>query len=352
MTMQSGDLDKPQLTAVPAGPAKNTLLELRDVCVYFPVPKARVGRSTILRVRAVDGVSFTVTSGETLGLVGQSGSGKSTLAHLVMGMITATSGSVLVDGEELKTLTGSRLQAARRLVQVVPQDPYRSLDPRMRIGEIISEPLTYGSLRKSGPAVRERVAELLELVGLSSTSTDRYAHQFSGGQRQRIAIARALASTPRLLVLDEPTSSLDVSIRAQILNLLKRLQLEFGLTYLFISHDIASVSYLSSRIAVMHSGKIVEMGPTVDVCRSPAHPYTRVLLDSVPGTGARASGVIAVAGEPVALSDGLPQGCRFHPRCPYRRAAGDPPICHEHEPPLQGVGPSHWSACHFADNLR
>jgi ABC-type glutathione transport system ATPase component len=261
------------------------LVRLREVSVHYRSRHGILRR--LAEIVAVDGVGLTIRRGETLGLVGGTGSGKSTIAQVVMGMIEPTAGSVEIAGRDLWKIDAGERLAIQRAVQVVMQDPYSSLDPRMTVGDIIAEPLTRG-LRPRGAARREtdaRVAELLSLVGLSPNRAGSYPHQFSGGQRQRIAIARALAPRPKLIVLDEPTSALDVSVRAQILTLLKSLQADFGVTYLIISHDLVTVSYLASEVAVMHSGKIVETGEVRSLYRSPTHPYTIELLASSPSAG-------------------------------------------------------------------
>lgn len=263
-------------------PGADVLVELRDVSVRYPPAHSLPFRSAEEGVLAVDGVTFEIRRGETLGVLGATGSGKSTLAHLIMGMIRPTSGTVSIAGQDPSLLRGRNLLRQRRLVQVVLQDPFSSLDPRMRVDDIVSEPLTLGYPWRKRAQVKERVAELLRLVGLSADKANLYPHQFSGGQRQRIAVARALASGPEILILDEPTSALDVSVRAQILNLLKSLQAQLGVTYFVISHDLVTVAYLSTTVAVMDSGRIVETGPTQSVFEAPRNAYTRELLASAP----------------------------------------------------------------------
>jgi oligopeptide transport system ATP-binding protein len=257
------------------------LLEVEDLCKHFPVRSGALLERTVDHVRAVDGVSFHVDEGETLGLVGESGSGKSTTGYTILQLLRATSGSVRFEGHELTRLRGRRLRRLRRDLQIVFQDPYSSLDPRMTVGDIVGEPLRVhrlGSRRER----RDRVRELLDVVGFDPRYTNRYPHEFSGGQRQRIGIARALALNPKLIVCDEPVSALDVSIQAQILNLLKDLQRDLGLAYLFIAHDLAVVRSLSDRIAVMRQGRIVEQGTAAQVYEQPQHEYTRALLAAVP----------------------------------------------------------------------
>ncbi|HEY6117865.1 MAG TPA: oligopeptide/dipeptide ABC transporter ATP-binding protein, partial [Candidatus Dormibacteraeota bacterium] len=282
---------------------------------HFPV-----GGFGGLAVRAVDGVDLTIRRGETLGLVGESGCGKSTLARLVTGLLPVTAGSIVFDGDDVTRLRGGRLRRVRRKMQMIFQDPFASLDPRMTVGDILQEPLdnfSVGSVRER----RRRVQELLRLVGLNPNFTNRYPHEFSGGQRQRIGIARALAVNPSFIVCDEPVSALDVSIQAQIINLLQDLQREFKLTYLFIAHDLAVVRHLSDRIAVMYLGKVVETADRNDIYDRPQHPYTKALLSSIPVPDPRVEAERA----PILLKGEIPSpvnppsGCRFHPRCPIAR---------------------------------
>jgi oligopeptide/dipeptide ABC transporter ATP-binding protein len=327
--------------AVQPGP----IVDLRDLRVQFA---ARGGfwRKTA-DITAVDGVSLAIERGHSLGLVGATGSGKSTVAQVVMGMVEPTSGTVLVGGRELRGLKGPDRLNQLRLVQVVMQDPYSSLDPRMNVGEIIAQPLTLGR-RVDGETrrrVNARVAELLGLVGLHPDRAARYPHQFSGGQRQRIAIARALAPRPQLIVLDEPTSALDVSVRAQILNLLKGLQDELGVTYLVISHDLVTVSFLASDVAVMHLGRVVERAPVAALFEGPRHPYTIELLASMPG----ATGKFLRRSAPADVSaESLPaQACRYAFRCSLRAHLGNPDRCLEADPELEELEPGHAVACHF-----
>jgi oligopeptide/dipeptide ABC transporter ATP-binding protein len=344
----------PAASATPAATpadAAEPLVVLRDLRVRFGLRRGLLSRERV-DVHAVDGVTLSIERGRTLGLVGATGSGKSTVAHVVMGMVAPTSGEVIVAGRDLAHLRSGERLALQRLVQVVLQDPYSSLDPRMRVGDIIAEPLRVGGPggRRPGRAeTRARVAELLELVGLRADRAARYPHQFSGGQRQRIAIARALAPRPRLIVLDEPTSALDVSVRAQILTLLKALQAQLGITYLVISHDLVTVAYLASEVAVMHLGRIIERGPVSALYRAPRHPYTLELLSSAPG----ASGSFLRQPRPTGVSPAdLPPGaCRYAYRCTLRTALGDPARCLEEDPGLDPVGPDHRAACHFSDRV-
>lgn len=295
-------------------------------------------------VRAIDDVSFEIGHGETLGLVGESGCGKSTLARLIMRLTQPTAGAVLVDGKPVATLLPGEVMAYRRKVQMIFQDPYSSLNPRIRVGDLIAEPLRIHGLAH-GAAVRARVAELADQVGLAASSLSRFPHEFSGGQRQRIAIARALAVSPQILVADEPVSALDVSVRAQVLNLLADLQVQRTLSYLFISHDIGTVAYLSHRVAVMYLGAIVEIGPARDVLRRPRHPYTRLLLEAVPVAHprqrARRREVLRgeVPGGTVAAGQ-----CRFAPRCPMATER-----CRVEEPRPRALKPDHLVACHVAE---
>jgi peptide/nickel transport system ATP-binding protein/oligopeptide transport system ATP-binding protein len=295
-------------------------------------------------VRAVDDVSFEIAPGETLGLVGESGCGKSTLARMIMRMTPPTAGAVLVDGKAVAALLPGEVMAYRRKVQMIFQDPYSSLNPRIRAGELIAEPLRIHGLAH-GAAVAARVTELADQVGLAATSLGRFPHEFSGGQRQRIAIARALAVSPQILVADEPVSALDVSVRAQVLNLLADLQAQRSLSYLFISHDIGTVAYLSHRVAVMYLGAIAEIGPAQEVLRRPLHPYTRLLLEAVPVAHPRlrARRREVLRGEVPGGAAAVNQ-CRFAPRCPMAAER-----CRTEEPRPRALGPHRLVACHFAE---
>src|SRR5215831_811174 len=330
-------------TGTSAQPAVDPLI-LRVENVYKHFPIGGMGGDV---VRAVDGVSLEVRRGETLGLVGESGCGKSTLARVITQLQPATAGHVVFDGQDLTRLTGSRLRRIRRQMQIIFQDPFASLDPRMTVGEIIAEPIdNFGVAR--GRARQQRVQELLRLVGLNPNFTNRYPHEFSGGQRQRIGIARALAPNPTFIVCDEPVSALDVSIQAQIINLLQDLQREFHLTYLFIAHDLAVVRHLSNRVAVMYLGKVVEVADRNDIYEAPQHPYTRALLSSIPVPDPE----IESGRDPILLQGEIPSpvnppsGCRFHTRCPIARVPG---VCSETEPDLEPHGRAgQTAACHFA----
>jgi peptide/nickel transport system ATP-binding protein len=314
------------------------LLETRDLARYFSV---REGLFSQRQLRAVDGVDVAIHAGETLGIVGESGCGKSTLARLLLGLLPPTAGEVRYLGSPLH----KKGKSFRRDLQVIFQDPYSSLNPRMTAGEIVERPLIVHKLG-SGAERRERVKELFDWVGLPPESTSRYSHEFSGGQRQRIAVARAIASKPRLIIADEPTSALDVSVQAKVLNLLKDLQASLGLTYVFISHDMRVVRHMCDRLAVMYLGRIVEEGPSEEVFRNPRHPYTRALLGAVPRLEPRRKRArVTVEGEPPSpLSP--PSGCHFHPRCPF---AIDE--CRASSPALRTLAPDHLAACHLAETL-
>jgi oligopeptide/dipeptide ABC transporter ATP-binding protein len=325
---------------------EQALLETRDIRVWFPARRRGFGRREW--VRAVDGVSIAVTAGETLAIVGESGCGKTTLGRALVMLQRPTGGAVLFEGVELTGLNRRELRSARRHIQMIFQDPYASLDPRQRVDDIVGEPLLIRGVEAK--ARRRRVAELLDLVGLGPEAADRLPREFSGGQRQRVGIARALAADPNLIVCDEPLSALDVSIQAQIVNLLERLQRQLRLTYVFISHDLAVVRQMATRVAVMYLGTIVEFAETDALFRAPRHPYTVALLSAVPTLSTRES----AAEQPVLLSGDppsavrVPSGCRFHPRCWLRKRLGDPKIC-ESDTPILALAAGHRAACHFAD---
>jgi len=318
------------------------IIKVNNLVKYFPVTGGII-RHTINQVKAVDGVSFTINKGETLGLVGESGCGKSTVGHTMLGLVPATSGSLFFKGKDLLKLQSKEEKKIRRQIQIVFQDPYSSLDPRLPVGESIAEGLKIHKLG-SRKEQFERVLEVLEWVGLEDYHAMRYPHEFSGGQRQRIGIARALILEPEFIVLDEPVSALDVSIQAQILNILKELQKELGLSFLFIAHNLAVVEHISDRIAVMYLGKIVEITSKVDLFKRPLHPYTIALTSSIPiPDPGRSKKKIAISGEvPSALNP--PSGCRFHPRCPLAQE-----ICSNDEPELRELFEGHLVACHFAE---
>ena len=317
-----------------------SLLEVRDLVKHYPVRKGVFG-GAIGQVRAVDGLSLSIGDGETLGLVGESGCGKSTAGKTILRLIEPTSGSIQVNGESIETLSRGAMRPWRRELQVVFQDPYSSLNPRMSAGDIVAEPLVNYGL-SSGAALKEKVAGLFAKVGLRAEQMQRYPHEFSGGQRQRIGIARALALNPSLIVCDEPVSALDVSVQAQVINLLMDLQGEFGLSYLFIAHDLAVVEHISHRIAVMYLGKIVELTDKRSLFASPQHPYTEALLSAVPvpDPKARRKRIILSGDVPSPISP--PPGCRFHTRCPYAEAR-----CKVEEPAMREVRPGHFVACHL-----
>ena len=316
------------------------LLEIRNVKKYFGTSGGFFGKSEI--VRAVDGVNLTVYEGETLGLVGESGSGKSTLARMILRLIEPTSGEIYFDGQNILKLNRREMRKLRRNIQIVFQDPQSSLNPRMTVKKILSEPFLVHKMYNNKKFIENRILELLRKVGLSAEHLNRFPHELSGGQRQRLCIARALTLNPRLLVLDEPTSSLDVSVQAQILNLLQNLQKELNLTYIFISHDLGVVKYVADRIAVMYAGRIVEIAEKRDLFEKPLHPYTQLLLSAIPAPNPHLKiKRLHVTGEAPSPFN-LPSGCRFHPRCPY---AMD--ICKQIMPREIHVEPNHLVSCHL-----
>ena len=291
-------------------------LKIRGLKTHFPIEKGVLVRKTVATVKAVDGIDLDLKRGEILGLVGESGCGKSTLGRTILQLIEPTEGSVHLDGRCLTDLKGAALREARKDFQMIFQDPYASLNPRWRVFDIIAEPLRAHGIISDKQRLKRRITELLEQVSLSSADSEKFPHEFSGGQRQRISIARALASQPDFLVCDEPTSALDVSVQAQILNLMKKLQKELGLTYLFISHDLAVVSHLSDKVGVMYLGRLVEWADTKTLFRAPKHPYTKMLLDAIPDLNLSGKARTPVAGE-VPSPINPPSGCHFHPRCPW-----------------------------------
>ena len=316
-----------------------SLLEIRDLKKHFPVGEGLFSRHKGV-IKAVDGVSLTVEEGETLGIVGESGCGKSTLGRTILRLIEPTSGEIRFQGKDLVAMSQRELRDMRRQMQIIFQDPYASLNPRMRVGEIVGEGLEIHKLAK-GKAKRDRVMDLLHQVGLREDHYGRYPHEFSGGQRQRIGIARALAVNPKFIVADEPVSSLDVSIQAQIINLLQELQEKMHLTYFFISHDLRVVEHISHRVAIMYLGKVVEIAKSETIYQDAKHPYTRALLSSVPmlDTSQRKERVILQGDVPSPVNP--PPGCAFHPRCSYRED-----ICDKTEPPLDFAADGHGVSCH------
>jgi peptide/nickel transport system ATP-binding protein/oligopeptide transport system ATP-binding protein len=320
--------------------ANEQILEVTDLKKYFPIRKGILAR-TVGNVLAVDGLSFSIQQGETLGLVGESGCGKTTVGKTIMRLIEPTAGKISLKSEDITHLVGDQLRSARREMQMIFQDPYSSLNPRMSAGEIVAEPLENYKLAK-GKQKKERVEALLNRVGFRSEHIAKHPHEFSGGQRQRIGIARALALNPSLVVADEPVSALDVSIQAQVINLLMDLQKEFNLTYLFISHDLAVVKHISHRIAVMYLGKIVELTDKKALFSTPLHPYTEALLDAIPSPNPQVeSQTILLEGDVPSPID-PPAGCRFHTRCPYVQQR-----CRTEEPLFREVQPGHSVACHL-----
>jgi oligopeptide transport system ATP-binding protein len=321
------------------------VLQVDGLVKHFPVARGLLRRKLIGVVRAVEDVTFEIARGETLALVGESGCGKSTTGRLILRLMDPTAGSIRFKGEEIASLNKEAMRKLRRHIQIIFQDPYASLNPRMTVGDIITEPL---NVHEIGDAASRagRVRELLDLVGLAPEHASRYPHQFSGGQRQRIGIARALAGDPQLIVCDEPVSALDVSIQAQIVNLLQNIQQRFGLSYLFIAHDLAVVKHISDRVAVMYLGKLVEIADKKTIYAKPLHPYTQALMAAIPKTDPtlRTRRVMLQGDVPNPFNP--PSGCRFHTRCPHAQAR-----CEVEEPKLREAAPGHRLACHFFETL-
>lgn len=322
----------------------HSLIEIKDLVTYFPV-YGGIFKRVVAHVKAVDGVTFNIKSGETLGLVGESGCGKSTVSHTIIRLIPHTSGSVFFEGVDVFKLQGDDLKKMRRNMQIVFQDPFASLDPRLPVGESIAEGLMIHSLGSKQDRF-DRVMAILKKVGLEDYHAMRYPHEFSGGQRQRIGIARALVLQPKFIALDEPVSALDVSVQAQVLNLLKDLQKEFNLTYLFVAHNLGVVEHISDRVAVMYLGKIMEITDREELYKKPLHPYTQALLAAIPAADPeqkKKERVILAGDVPSPLNP--PPGCRFHPRCPIAKKN-----CSKDEPELRELRPGHTVACHYAEN--
>jgi oligopeptide transport system ATP-binding protein len=332
--------------------AEAPLLEVRQLKVYFPITRGIVVERHVGDVRAVDEVTLTLRRGETLGLVGESGCGKSTMGRAILRLYRPTAGRIIFDGQDITTLEGAALRSVRRRMQMIFQDPYASLNPRMTVGGIVGEPLDIHSLGTRNER-RQRVEQLFEIVGLDPSYAERYPHEFSGGQRQRVGVARALAVNPDLIVADEPVSALDVSIQAQIVNLLERLQVQFRLTYLFIAHDLSVVRHISDRIAVMYLGRIVELAPSRELYDAPRHPYTVALISAVPipdpAVESRRRRIILTGDVPNPAAP--PPGCHFHTRCWLRERLGNPAECVEVEPQLRTLDSGHEVACHFAEQV-
>jgi oligopeptide transport system ATP-binding protein len=320
-------------------PPGSDFIQIKDLTKNFPV-KGGVFSRQVASVKAVQGVSFTIKRGETLGLVGESGCGKSTLGRCIIRLIEPTSGQIILDGQDVTTTKGEELRALRRKMQIIFQDPYASLNPRMTVGSIITEPLEIHKLFDSKKDRLDRAKQLIELVGLRPEHINRYPHEFSGGQRQRIGIARALAVDPAFIVCDEPVSALDVSIQAQVINLLMDLQQNLGLTYLFIAHDLKVVEHISTRVAVMYLGKIVEIASSDELYQNPTHPYTRALLSAIPVPDPRGKEQRIILTGDVPSPIHPPAGCHFHPRCPDMILE-----CRETCPSLRETRPAHETAC-------
>lgn len=320
-----------------------TLLEVQNVKKHFPIPSKLFSRKKEF-VKAVDGVSFTVNKGETLSIVGESGCGKSTTGRMIMKLLDITEGKVIFDGQDITNMTDDQIRPLRKEFQMVFQDPYASLNPRLTIKEILEEPLIVHDVNKGNRT--QRVTELLEVVGLNKYHADRYPHEFSGGQRQRIGIARALAVNPKLIIADEPVSALDVSIQSQVLNLMKDLQEEFGLTYVFIAHDLSVVEHISDRVGVMYLGRLVELATRDELFSKPLHPYTKALLSAVPIPDPTVKRERIILKGDIPSPANPPSGCTFHTRCPFAQET-----CKIQVPEFRELEPGHYVACHYAEEL-
>src|SRR5256712_1588833 len=325
-----------------------TLVDVRDLKMHFPLTQGIIRQRVIGYVRAVDGVSFSIERGQTMGLVGESGSGKTTIGRTIVRLYKPTAGQIMFGDKDMAPMGGEELRQLRRRVQMILQDPFASLNPRFTIGSLIAEPMHIYRIG-SNKEINERTVELLRVVGLRPEYIDRYPHEFSGGQRQRIAVARALSINPEFVIADEPVSALDVSVRAQVLNLLQRLQQQFNLTYLFVSHDLSVVRHVADRIAVMYLGKIVELADRDELYASPKHPYTQALLSAIPipdpQIEKRRKRIILSGDLPSPIN--IPSGCRFHTRCPMAQQ-----ICREVDPAFERKeGREHYAACHFSERV-
>ncbi len=342
MSQSMPDTQAKSAPATSSADGRKVLVEVTDLKKHFPIKSGILFQREVAAVKAVDGVSFKIYEGETLGLVGESGCGKSTTGRTILQLYQPTSGSVKFDGQEITDLKGNALRRMRRKMQMVFQDPYASLNPRMSVGRIVAEPLVVHNIGTKKER-EERVAELLELVGLNPYFVRRYPHEFSGGQRQRIGLARSLALNPKFIVADEPISALDVSIQAQVVNLLEKLQNELGLTYLFIAHDLSMVRHLCDRVAVMYLGKVVEIAESEELYTNPLHPYTQALLSAVPVPDP----VVEETRQRIILKGDVPspinppKGCNFNTRCPV-----SVDVCFDQDPELVEILPDHWVACH------
>jgi oligopeptide transport system ATP-binding protein len=342
--MTSDTVSLPRAAHATAAPSQAPdLLQVKGLTKYFPIKGGLFSRE-VDRVHAVDGVSFSIAAGETLGMVGESGCGKSTTGRCILRLIEPSSGEVRFNGQDVTAMNPQALREVRRDMQIIFQDPFASLNPRMTVEAIIGEALTIHKLTKSPADYQARVVDLLETVGLNADHMRRFPHEFSGGQRQRIGIARALAVSPKLIVCDEPVSALDVSIQAQVINLLEDLQAKMGLTYLFIAHDLSVVEHISNRVAVMYLGRVVEIAPARDLYTRPKHPYTEALLSAVPIPDPKAKKQRIVLTGDVPNPVNRPSGCHFHPRCPKATER-----CKVEEPVLKAVGTQHQAACHLND---